>query len=84
MRAPRDTHDDVWARQMGAFRAMRPEDRVQLAMAMSEEVRELALAGIRTRHPEWTAAQVDGELQELMVGVDLARAARAGRLAPLR
>lgn len=84
MRAPRDTLDDAWARQIAAFRAMRPEDRVQLALRMSEEVRDIALAGIRTRHPEWTAAQVQAELEDLTLGIDVARTARAGRLAPPR
>jgi hypothetical protein len=84
MTAPRDTLDDAWSSQIAAFRAMRPEDRVQLALTMSEDVREIALAGIRARHPEWTAAQVQDQLEELMLGVDLARMARAGRLAPPR
>ena len=84
MAAPRDTHDDAWARQMAAFRAMQPQDRLQLALTMSDEVREIAIAGIRVRHPDWTAKQVQEELEELTLGVELARTARRAGNAPAR
>lgn len=84
MAAPRDTHQDVWARQIEAFRAMRPQDRLQLALTMSDEVREIAIAGIRARHPDWTAKHVQEELEELTLGVELARTARRARSVPAR
>ena len=84
MAAPRDTSDEAWARQMAAFRAMRPVDRVRLALEMSNEVRKIARAGIRVRHPEWTAAQVQDGLEELMLVAELARAARRDRVASAR
>ena len=79
MPAPRDTSTDAWSRQIAAFGAMRPQDRVQVALQMSDEVRELSRAGIRTRHPEWTDDQVREALEELVLGVDLARTVRALR-----
>ena len=84
MAAPRDTHDDAWTRQMEAFRAMRPQDRLRLALTMSDEIGEIARAGVRARHPDWTLAQVQEGLEDLMLGVELARTARRDRIAPAR
>ena len=79
MTAPLDTLDVAWSRHMDAFRAMPPEDRLQLALGMSEEIREIALAGIRSRHPAWTPAQVQDALEDLVLGTELARRARQHR-----
>lgn len=54
-----DTSERAHERQLAALRAMTPEDRLRLADEMSSEVRTLARAGIRARHPEYTPEQVD-------------------------
>lgn len=84
MVAPKDTSPDAFARQLDALRRMRPEQRLQLALEMSDEVRELAKAGIRGRHPAYTDTEVADALEALLLGTDLAMAARRGRLASAR
>ena len=75
MAAPKDTSPDAWARQIESLRALTPQERVGLLVTMSDEVREIARDGIRHRHPEWAATQVEAGLAELLLGKALARAA---------
>lgn len=65
-----DTSIDARERQLERLRAMTPAARIELADAISDEVRSIAKAGIRARHPDWTPADVDAELRRL---VELAR-----------
>lgn len=46
--------------------------RLLQALEMSEDAREVTLAGIRHRHPDWTARQVHAELLRLLLGRELA------------
>jgi hypothetical protein len=48
----RDTSPTADARYHELLRAMTPERRLEAAMRLSRGVRELALAGLRVRHPE--------------------------------
>jgi hypothetical protein len=84
MAGPHDTTGDAWSRQLKSFRAMPPQDRLRLALTMTDELHAIARAGIRARHPDWTASQVQAELEELVLGVELARTARRGRIASSR
>jgi hypothetical protein len=81
MVVPKDTSPDAWARHLSGVRAMTPQDRLRLAAAMSDEIRALARDGIRSRHPDWTAAQVEAGLEDLLLGAPIARAVRAARSA---
>jgi hypothetical protein len=63
---------------------MRPKDRVQAALEMTEHVREIARAGVRARHPDWTLSQVEDAVAELLLGTELARTARERRIALAR
>ncbi|MFT3764512.1 MAG: hypothetical protein QM820_03190 [Minicystis sp.] len=47
----RDTSPAADARYHQLLRAMPPERRLAAAMSLSQTVRELALAGLRERHP---------------------------------
>jgi hypothetical protein len=76
MAAPKDTSADAWARHIESIRALSPQERVRLLTTMSDEVREIARDGIRHRHPDWTAAEVESGLAELLLGPAIARAAR--------
>jgi hypothetical protein len=58
---------------------MTAQERVRLAAAMSDEIRELARAGIRCRRPESTPEEVAVDLEDLLLGAAVAEAARAGR-----
>jgi hypothetical protein len=67
-----DTSADIFERQLEAFRRMTPERRVELAAEMSDEIRALAMDGIRSRHPEYKSDQVEPALAELLLGRQLA------------
>ena len=80
MRPPIDTSVEARARQLEAYRVMRPEDRLYLADQMSDEVRALARSGIRARHRgQASAEEVEAELARILLGADDAAAARARR-----
>jgi hypothetical protein len=74
-----DTSADANRQQVLAFRSMTPKDRLQLADAMSAEVRSLAESGIRQRHPEYSAEERQAALAEILLGPELAAAVRRAR-----
>jgi hypothetical protein len=84
MLRPRDTSAAALRRQLDAFRAMTPGERVAIAAAMSDEIRALAEAGIRDRHPTYTDAQVASNLAQILLGPELAAEVAASRLANAR
>ena len=53
-----DTTAEAAAIQLAMYRAMSPSARVQIAVDLSDAVRETARAGIRRRHPEYSEAEV--------------------------
>jgi len=81
MVVPSDTSPDAWARQMSGIRAMTPQERLRLGASMSDEIRQLARDGIRSRHADWSAAEVDAALEDLLLGRTVANAVRSGRRA---
>jgi hypothetical protein len=80
----RDTSGAAFERQLEAYRAMTPGERVAIAAAMSDEIRVLAEAGIRDRHPAYTDAQVANNLAEILLGPGLAARVERSRLANTR
>lgn len=62
MPRPLDTSIDAYRRQVDTYRSMAPAERLRLAAEMSAHVRALAEAGIRRRHPDWSA---DARAEEL-------------------
>jgi hypothetical protein len=84
MSRPIDTSSDADQRMAEALRAMTPADRLHLADEMSAEVLALAEAGIRRRLPHLTATEVEIALAEIILGHDLAAAARRVRVARTR
>lgn len=67
----RDITPEAEAVQEEPFRRMSPEERLQLASELSEFMRELALAGLRSRHPELSERQLIRELVRLWYGIEL-------------
>ena len=57
-----DTSDVARTLQEKIILGMTEGQRLELAFEMSELTRELALAGIRTRHSDWTEAECRREL----------------------
>ena len=61
-----DTSPEAAAIQDEIFRRMTPEQRVRLALEMSESMRNVALAGLRSRRPELNEAELSRELLRVM------------------
>jgi len=71
---PRDTDPAAHEAQLCVYRRMGPEARVALAARMSEEARQIALQGIRTRHPEYDDDRARRALFRLLLGEEAVRA----------
>lgn len=54
--------------QLAIHRRLGPSERFRLAIEMSDAVAELARAGIRFRHPEYTDARVSDALMSMLYG----------------
>jgi hypothetical protein len=76
MGRPIDTSVEANERYLDAFRSMTSQERLQLADAMSAEVRSLAESGIRQRHPEYSPEERAAALAEILLGRELAAVAR--------
>jgi hypothetical protein len=74
---PPDTSWPALEQQLEAYRRMSPGARVEQMVQMSEEVRDIALSGIRQRHPDYDETRVRLALYRLLYGEELARAAWA-------
>ena len=57
-----DTSPEAQAIQLEIYRAMSGEQRLLLALEMSDFVRDLAKARIRREHPEWPETEVTREI----------------------
>jgi hypothetical protein len=79
-----DTTVEAQQVQIQVYRRLGPEGRLQRAMDMCDEAREVAQSGIRARHPEYSDEAVKWALFRLLLGDSLFRAAYPGRplLAP--
>ena len=66
---PFDTNPGAAAVQQDIFRRMTTEKRLQLALEMSESLRNIALAGLRSRRPELDADGLARELMRIMYGI---------------
>ena len=76
MTMPGDTSRAARELQLAAYRAMGGNRRLQAALQMSEEIRRVAAAGVRARHPDWPSAKVDRAVSELLIGGMVATRAR--------
>lgn len=72
---PVDTSCEVYRLQIAIWRAMTPAERAQIADQLSVDVTEMARAGIRMQHPDFTPKQVTAELVRRRYGRKLAEAA---------
>jgi hypothetical protein len=78
---PRDTDEKTEQVQLAIYRRMSGSQRLKLAMEMSDAARATTMAGIKSRHPEYSEEQVRYALFRLLHGDDLFR--RAWPNAPL-
>jgi len=64
---PRDTSATAERVQRYLFRRMTPAERFAHLDALCELARDSARAGIRLRHPEYDAAQIEHALRRLLL-----------------
>ena len=76
-----DTTPEVHLLQVAAHRALSPAERVDLAVAMSEDANAIAAAGIAARHPDYGDDLIEQALLRLRLGDELYQAVFPG--APL-
>jgi hypothetical protein len=72
---PADTTPEAAWVQMQIYRRMPFERRLELTLGMSESLREICAAGVRSRHPEYTDEEVRHEVIRLTLGPELFRKA---------
>lgn len=65
---PSDTSPQAEAIQLEIFRRMTTAERLKLALEMSDSMRNIALAGLRTRRPDLNENELLRELMRVMYG----------------
>jgi hypothetical protein len=70
-----DTTAEVLAVQRRILHRIGPAGRLAMMFELSDNLRLLAAAGVRYRHPQWDDRAVDREVIRLMIGDDLFRQA---------
>lgn len=68
---PSDTSDEAHAAQVAVWRRLGPQRRLAIALRMSDDIRQVALDGIRHRHPEYAVAEARWALLRLVLGDEL-------------
>ena len=68
---PRDTTPDAHRKQMEILRKLSPDRLALISFELSDNVRQIAIAGIRKMHPEFTETQIRRELLRRLVGDEL-------------
>ncbi len=65
---PRDTTLEAYRFQIQVLRRLGPEGRLKIMFDASDDLRALAAAGVRMRHPDYTEEQVRWAVTRLMAG----------------
>lgn len=73
-----DTAPEMEAVRLKCLRRMTPTERLALALEASDWLRHLALSGIRSRHPDATADELDREYARIVLPEPLFRRVCAG------
>lgn len=68
-----DTTGEAHARQVAAYRRMTGQERTSILFRLNQLTRETALAGIRSRHPHYSAEQAGLALRRLTLGDEITR-----------
>jgi hypothetical protein len=74
-----DTSAEIDAMQVDAFRRLGGAERMAIAFRLTGMVRDLAMAGIRHRHPDYDAAQTRMAYARLTLGDAVVREAFPGQ-----
>jgi hypothetical protein len=65
---PRDTTPEAFRVQIEALRRLGMEGRLRMMLELCRNVRKLAAAGVRMRHPEFNEDQVQLAVARLVMG----------------
>jgi hypothetical protein len=68
---PPDTTPDAHRKQIEILRKMSPERQALISFELSDNVRQIAIAGIRKMRPDFTETQIRRELLRRLVGDEL-------------
>lgn len=68
-----DTHPKVEALQIELWRQASPTRKMHMLAQLNASARILALAGLRSRYPDATEAELRRRLADLILGEELAR-----------
>jgi hypothetical protein len=68
---PADTTPEAAAVQLRIYRLMPPARRLEVALELSESLRRMVAAGVRSRHPAYTEDQVRRAVLRLTLGAKL-------------
>lgn len=68
-----DTSDEARAVYVASYQSLSGAERVERSMAMAEEVKQVALAGIAHRHPGFSPAEIHREWLRLLHGESVAQ-----------
>ena len=71
----RDTSLEIEDRQVAAWRQMTPAQKAELISGLNSAAREMAIAGVRQRHPGASEREIFLRLAILTLGEELARRA---------
>jgi hypothetical protein len=66
-----DTTLEAHKKQIEILRKLSPERRALISLELSDNVRQIAIDGIRRMHPEFTETQIKRELLRRIVGDEL-------------
>ncbi len=70
---PADTTPEAAWVQLEIFRRMSPSKRLRMTLELGDSLRAIVTAGVRSRHPEFTAEQVKLAAIRLTLGEQLFR-----------
>jgi hypothetical protein len=68
---PADTSPEAAQVQLEVFRRMHPNRRLELALRMSETLRDVVASGVRSRHPNYPDEKVRPAVLRLALGDEL-------------
>jgi hypothetical protein len=54
--------DEGLRKQIELYRAMTPQQRLQISFELDELARQLARAGVHHQHPDWSAQRIEREV----------------------
>jgi hypothetical protein len=78
----RDTNQEAHELQVRLHRAMAPEQRSALALRMSDDIRRIAVEGIKQRHPSYSERDVRRALVAILYGRETAEKLWPGESVP--